>query len=138
MGFLAEFGAPRRNFAFLALVAAAPLAMLSMLVLSLSTRTSPMGPLTELVPSNTELQPRLPYPLIVAVGLDFSENSRMTTATARRTPAQRWAAGSRSRRELIAESFDSAAQTDKEALASARAMASNMRSGRPLQRAPAR
>lgn len=62
----------------------------------------------------------------------------MTTATALLTPAQRWASGSRARRELIAELADKAVQSDKEALDSARLMASNMRSGRPLQRAPAR
>lgn len=62
----------------------------------------------------------------------------MTTATAPLTTAQRWASGSRTRREVIAESFDRAAQTEKEALASARAMALNMQSGRPLRRAPAR
>lgn len=55
-----------------------------------------------------------------------------------RTPSQRWASGPRERRELIAESFKRAAQTDKDALASAQAMASNMRSGRALARAPKR
>lgn len=54
------------------------------------------------------------------------------------SPAQRWASGSRARQELIAESFDRAAQTNDEALASARSMAMSMRSGKPLQRAPAR
>lgn len=62
----------------------------------------------------------------------------MTTAAALQTPAQRWAGGSRARREFIAESFDRAAQSEKEALESARSMAIRMRSGRPLQRAPAR
>lgn len=62
----------------------------------------------------------------------------MTTADVLQTAAQRWAGGARARRGLIAESFDRAAQTDKEALESARLMATRMRSGRPLQRAPAR
>ena len=62
----------------------------------------------------------------------------MAVQTAPRTPAQRWADGARARQEFIAESFDRAAQTDEEALAQARAMAQNMRSGRPLRRAPAR
>ena len=53
-------------------------------------------------------------------------------------PAPRWAGDARARREFIAESFDRAAQSEEEALASARAMAAKMRSGKPLKRAPAR
>lgn len=62
----------------------------------------------------------------------------MATKTAPLHPAQRWAGGARARQAFIAESFDRAAQTDEEALVSARAMTLNMRSGKPLQRAPAR
>lgn len=62
----------------------------------------------------------------------------MATETPTATTAQSWAGDSRARREFIAKSFDSAVQSDIEALESARAMAANMRSGEPLQRAPAR
>ncbi len=62
----------------------------------------------------------------------------MATETRPTTIARRWAANSRARREFIARSFDRAVQSDVEALESARAMATNMRSGKPLQRAPAR
>lgn len=68
------------------------------------------------------------------------ENGAMPTKTAFAipSPVQRWAGGSRARQELIAESLERAAQTNDEALAGARAMALSMRSGKPLQRAPAR
>ena len=62
----------------------------------------------------------------------------MATETRPTTAARRLAKDSRARREFIARSFDRAAQSDVEALESARAMATNMRSGKPLQRAPAR
>ena len=60
------------------------------------------------------------------------------TAFVTTSPAQRWAGGTRSRQAFVAEMFDRAAQTNDESLESARIMSQNRRSGKPLQRAPAR